>query len=205
MPMVIQVRYGKLQKKNKKGKKMKTENPVLLIELDDEIRNQQLNEVEKWFEHVLTAQMAFEVVIQKTTPKIQEPHIKEAIVKIEGATKEHQKIAKQLFQLINRNPDIVMDRILGTTVSKLEEGLLTFQDFMGGAVGSWQGMHQLLLLNQQAMGAFAVAEQLGLSLGIKEIVKATFKVVHEKTMHQLLIQEYMLEMAPISILYKQNV
>jgi hypothetical protein len=184
---------------------MNIENPVLLIELDEEIRNQQLNEVEKWFEHVLTAQMAFEVVIQKTIPMIQEPHIKEAIEKIGGATKEHQEIAKQLFLLINRNPDIVMDRILGTTISKLEEGILKFQDFMAGAVGSWQGMHQLLLLNQQAMGAFAVAEQLGLSLGIKEIVKATFKVVHEKTMHQLLVQEYMLEMAPISILYKQNV
>ncbi|MEH7095465.1 hypothetical protein V7077_11905 [Neobacillus vireti] len=62
----------------------------------------------------------------------------------------------------------------------------------------------MLHINQQAMGAFAVAEQLGLSLGIKEIVALAFPVVHEKTMHQLLLQEYMLEMAPISILYKQN-
>ena len=98
-----------------------------------------------------------------------------------------------------------MDQILGTTISKLEESLLQFQDIMAGAAGSWKHIHQLIILNQQAMGAFAVAEQLGLSLGQKEIVMISFKVVHEKTMHQLLLQEYMLEMAPVSVLYKENV
>jgi hypothetical protein len=52
---------------------------------------------------------------------------------------------------------------------------------------------------------FAVAELLGLSLGMKEIVSIAFPIAHEKTMHQMLLQEYMLEMAPISILYKEDV
>lgn len=75
---------------------------------------------------------------------------------------------------------------------------------MGGAAGSWKHLHSMILINQQALGAFAVAEQIGLALGMKEIVALAFPIVHEKTMHQLLLQEYMLEMAPISILYKQN-
>ncbi|WP_456275970.1 hypothetical protein [Bacillus sp. AK128] len=60
-------------------------------------------------------------------------------------------------------------------------------------------------VNQQTMDTMAAAEQLGLSMGIKEIVDISFPVVHEKTMHQLLLQEYILEGAPISILYKNNV
>jgi hypothetical protein len=76
---------------------------------------------------------------------------------------------------------------------------------MGGAIGSWQNIHHLLTLNQQAMGAFAVCEQLGLSLGIKEIAAIGFSITHEKTMHQLVLQEYMLEMASISILYREDV
>lgn len=51
---------------------------------------------------------------------------------------------------------------------------------------------------------FAVAELLGLSLG-KEIDSIAFPIVHEKTVHQMLLQEYMLEIAPISILYKGDV
>lgn len=36
-------------------------------------------------------------------------------------------------------------------------------------------------------GAFAVCEQLAVSLGIKEIVGIGFSITHEKTMHQLLL------------------
>lgn len=184
---------------------MNPTNEIVLIELDEKTRTWQLNEVEKWFEHVLTTQLSFEVLIQKAIPMIKEPHIKEAIEKINEATKHHGKVAEQLFEVIERHPDVIKDKIMGTTVLKVEEGLFKFQEMLAGAVGSWQQLNHLLILNHQAMGAFAVAEQLGLSLGITEIVDLAFPVVHDKTMHQLLLQEYMLEMAPVSILYKENV
>lgn len=180
-------------------------NEVLLIEIDDDTVNKQLNEVERWFEHVLTTQMAFELQIKQSTPKIKEPHIKEALERMYTATKHHTKTAEQLFQVINKSADEKKDTILAVSSAAIEKGLMIFQETLAGAVGSWRELHHLLLLNQQAMGAFAVAEQLGLSLGIKEIVLLTFKVAHEKTMHQLLLQEYMLEMAPISILYKESI
>jgi hypothetical protein len=185
-------------------KTMSANNPIILIELDEATRVMQLNETEKWLEHVLTAQIAFESLMPKAVGDIEEPHIKEALEKMHGATKHHTKAAEELFKTIGRTADGVKDKILGSTLSVIEEGLMTFQDTLGGAVGSWQGMHLLLSMNQKAMGAFAVAEQLGLSLGNKELTLAAFPVVHEKTMHQLLLQEYMLEMAPISILYKEN-
>jgi hypothetical protein len=186
-------------------KEMNETNPIILIELDDATRERQLNETEKWLEHVLTAQIAFESLMPKAVEAIEEPHIKEALEKMHGATKHHTKAAEELFQTIGRTADGTKDKILGTSLSTIEKGLMSFQDTLGGAVGSWQGMHHLLSLNLKAMGAFAVAEQLGLSLGNKDLALAAFPIVHEKTMHQLLLQEYMLEMAPISILYKENV
>jgi hypothetical protein len=180
-------------------------NETILIELDETTLLKKINEVEKWFEHVLTAQITLETLLNKTIPAIVEPHIREALEKIQQAEVMHSKSADNLFIAIKRIPDAAKDRALGTVVSKVEEGLLSFQDMMGGAVGSWQGIHHLMLLNQQAMGAFAVAEQLGLALGIKEIAAIAFPIVHEKSMHQLLLQEYMLEMAAIAILYKQDI
>lgn len=56
-----------------------------------------------------------------------------------------------------------------------------------------------------ALSAFAVTEQFGLLLGLPEIVNITINVVHQKQTHQLVLKEYMLEMASISIIYKQSI
>ncbi|WP_462411484.1 hypothetical protein [Neobacillus sp. Marseille-QA0830] len=181
------------------------ENETILIEVDEQYLLKQYVEVEKWFNHTLTIQYALEGKLQKTVPDILEPHIREAMKKIVEANQHHTKVVGELFDIIQREPSVTLDCVLGSVVGKLEAGLVSFQDVMGGAVGSWKNIHQLLLINQQAMGAFAVCEQLGLSLGIKEIFGISFSITHEKTMHQLLLQEYMLEMAPISILYKEEV
>lgn len=181
------------------------EHKAILIELGEDYIEMQKNEMEKWFEHILTAQTALEVMLAKAVPSIREPHIREAIEKIQKSQQHHGESAENLFSIIGRTADDRKDRILGTVLGKVEEALLSFQDFLAGAKGSWQSLHHLLLLNQQAMGAFAVGEQLGLSVGSREVADACFLIVHDKTMHQLLLQEYMLEMAPISILYKEQV
>lgn len=181
------------------------EQEIILIEVDEQYLSQQFLEMEKWFNHTLTVQYALEDKLQKTIPAIHEPHIREAVEKVLEANKHHTKVIGELFDIINKQPKVTLDYVLGSVVGKLEEGLMVLQDVMGGAVGSWQNIHHLLTINQQALGAFAVCEQLGLSLGIKEIVGIGFSITHEKTMHQLLLQEYMLEMAPISILYKEDV
>lgn len=76
---------------------------------------------------------------------------------------------------------------------------------LGGAQGDWQLLHQLLLTNMNTLGAFAVTEQFGLLLGLPEITNITLPVVHQKQTDQLVIKEYMLERASISIIYQQNI
>lgn len=179
-------------------------NKAILIELDEQYLAGQISEVEKWFHHVLAIQTAFETVVANAISTIREPHIKEAIEKIGRANAHHTECANELFRVIGQSPNTISDHITGQMAVNMEKALFFLQDVIGGAAGSWKQLHSMLHINQQAMGAFAVAEQLGLSLGMKEIVALAFPIVHEKTMHQLLLQEYMLEMAPISILYKQD-
>ena len=90
-------------------------------------------------------------------------------------------------------------------MAKAEEAMSSLQQLCGGATGSWRHIHQLLLINLNALGAFAIAEQLGLALGLKEIIDITFQITLEKQASQLVLQEYMLETAPISILYQLSV
>jgi hypothetical protein len=180
-------------------------NQITLIELDDAYLADQLDKVENWLEHTATAQFILMEKLRKAIPKIEEPHIREAMEKIADANKHHAHGVEQLFSFIDRKPNKKTDSVVAAATEKLEVGIFSFQDLFGRAVGSWQGLHHLLLLNQQAMGAFAVVEQLGYSLGMKEVVDVGFSVTHEKQMHHIVLQEYMLEMAPISILYKRNI
>ncbi|WP_437680270.1 hypothetical protein [Sorangium sp. So ce131] len=56
-----------------------------------------------------------------------------------------------------------------------------------------------------AMGAFAIAEQLGLALAHHELRDLAFAVEAEKSTDQLILKELMLEMAAVSILYGEQV
>lgn len=66
-------------------------------------------------------------------------------------------------------------------------------------------LRQLLLVNLDAIGAFATAQQLGPALGLNDFAESIFPIVWEKEKHQMLIQEYMLEMGPQAILYKGDI
>ena len=75
---------------------------------------------------------------------------------------------------------------------------------VGGAKSPWQDVQQLYISNLNSMSAFAVAEQLGLALGIPEILDITFPVIAQKSTDHLLLQEVALEMCSMSILYKKT-
>jgi len=57
---------------------------------------------------------------------------------------------------------------------------------------------------QDALGAFAIVEQLGYALGLPELADPAFRVVAEKTKDHLVIQEFLLEMGPASILLHEE-
>ena len=50
-----------------------------------------------------------------------------------------------------------------------------------------------------------LALQLDYALGICELAEAAFQIVAEKTTDQLLVSEYLLEMAPVGILLQEEI
>ena len=74
----------------------------------------------------------------------------------------------------------------------------------GGAKGPWQDLQQLYISNANSMSAFAVAEMLGLALGLPDVLDITAAVVNEKRIDEVLLQECALEMCSISILYQDR-
>lgn len=93
--------------------------------------------------------------------------------------KKHETEAEKLFEVIDRKPSSVRV-LLGELSGKSTELWADIIALTGGAKGPWQDVQQLYISNLNSMSAFAVAEQLGLALGILEILDITFPVIKPK-------------------------
>jgi len=177
----------------------------ILIELDERTYNEQLDSVAAWFGNLRMTQAEFRRLAEDAANAIHEPHIKAYIGDMAAQAREHEGKIDELYRTIGREPASGVRNLGGTLLAKASEVVGQLQSAAGGAVGNWPDIRQLLITNVDAMGAYAIAEQLGLALGLPAIVDITFPIINEKSMQQLLLQEYMLEMAPKSILYKASV
>lgn len=176
----------------------------IVLEIDPQTWTQHLDRVEKWLGNVLMVQTTYRQLVESTAGKIEEPHIREYLRGLAEGAKDHEQKAEELYRLIGRDPSTGR-KFAGSVMTVVQQAMGGLQGMMGGAAGGgWRQMRQLLLVNMDAIGAFAMAEQLALSLGLHKMAEIAFNVVNEKTAHQLLIQEYMLEMGPIAILYQEN-
>lgn len=176
---------------------------TLLIELDDNTRQDHYDSAAAWFKNVQLTQASFRQLLEDTVDKIEEPHMKDYLVTMLQYAKDHETKAEALFQVIGRKPSHTRI-LLGELTGKSRELWADIIALGGGVKGPWQDLQQLYIANLNSMSAFAVAEQLGLALGIPEILDITFLVIKQKSTDQLLLQELALEMCSISILYKKS-
>lgn len=174
---------------------------TILLELDEETWNTQLDRIASWLHNVQMLQTAFRQLAEDTFPKIHEPHITQYIANIAAQAREHEQTVPELYRVFGRDP--APGRTLGgTLLSKVREVVADVEGLAGGAAGGWRDLRELLLTNVDSLGAFAVAEQLGLALGMPQVVDIIFPVIHAKWTAHLLLQEYMLEMGSKAILFK---
>ena len=177
-------------------------NQPILIELDQECREEHYSRAATWFKNVQFIQASFRQLLEDTVPKIEEPHIKDYLNTMLDQAWIHEAQAEKLFEIIGHDPSSARTT-MGELLGKTRQVWADFIALTGGAKGPWQDLQQLYISNLNSMSAFAVAEQLGLALGIPAILDVTFGVVAEKSTSQLLLQECALEMCSKSILYKQ--
>lgn len=174
----------------------------ILVELDPERWNQFLDRCESWFYNVAAVQSSFRKLAEDTRQKVNEPHIQLFLDEVIETAKRHEQSAAELFRLIDRKP--ATHKLAGSVMAKIRELTADMVGTTGGAASGWRDMHQLFLSSQNAISAFAAAEQLGYALGLNEITDLTFTVVNEKTTQHLLLQELLLEMAAVAILYEMK-
>src|SRR4051812_36480630 len=175
----------------------------VFIELDEACRQEHFDRTEAWLKNVQLTQASFRQLLEDTVGKIEEPHIKDYLTTMLDHAKEHEQQAEKLFAVIGREPSTLRVK-LGELAGKGRELLADMIALTGGAKAPWQDVHQLYISNLNSMSAFAVAEQLGLALGIPAIVDITYPVVSQKSTDQMLLQEIALEMCSMSILYKKG-
>jgi hypothetical protein len=181
-----------------------TAGPVL-VELDEEFWAGRLDRVAKWLGNVMMTQSTFHRMAGETAEKISEPHVKDYLTEITEVAEQHEAKIGDLYRIIDR--DAPAARQLGAAVmARVQQVMGQLIGKAGGAPGDeWNHLRQLLLVNLDSIGAFATAEQLGLALGLNEFAETIFPIVREKEKHQLLIQEFMLEMGPQAILYRGGI
>ncbi len=176
----------------------------ILLELGPESWEQFTDRIASWLRNVQLAQSSFRQLAEDTAAKIQDPRVKEMIQRIAHSAKEHEQKVDELYALIGREPANVT-ALLGEAMAKGRQALGDVLGMMGGAPGAWHDLRQMLLANLNAIGAFGAVEQLGLTLGLPELAQVAFSVVRDKSTEQLVLEEFMLELAPQSILYDQEI
>ena len=175
----------------------------ILLELDEATWGEQLDRAASWLGNTLMTQEKFRKFAEDTAARMREPHIKKYLEDIVERARAHEELARGLTRAIGREPSSGRS-LAGAALAKGAELVADVVGLGGGARGNWKDLRQLLIESQDALGAFAIVEQLGYALGLPELADPAFRAIAEKTKDQLLILEYMLEMGPAAILLHQD-
>ena len=173
----------------------------IYVEIDEASWKGHLDNVEGWLGNVLTNQAMFRQLLEDVHPTLQEPHLREFVGEIAATARRHEAEAERFYKLIGRSPSDGRKQT-GVALAKARQAGAGQLAMAGGARGSWIGLHALLPASVNAQSGFAVAEQLAMALGLRELAEAAFAVENEQAKDQLTLKELILETAAIAILYK---
>lgn len=178
--------------------------PPVLIELDDAFWRDQLGRAETYLGEVALVQAAFRAMAENVLEKVHQPQFHHFLRDVVDDARRHEAAIAEFYRLLGgaSGHDPAHGRsVLGSLAAKGREVLADVEGFAGGASGPWRDLRQLWMSSHSAEGAFAVVEQLGYALGHKELAELAHKLVNEKHRGTLLIQEIVLEMAAVAVLY----
>jgi hypothetical protein len=176
-----------------------------VLNLDEATWGEHLDRAAAWLANVITAQAAFRNALEIAVPKVEEPNIRQFLSEMLDRARAHEEVAHRLPRVIGREAADGARGLAGVAMDVARKALDTVEGLAGGAGGNWKDLHHLLMLNLDALGAFAIAEQLGLALAHHELRDLAWEVEAEKSTDQLILKELMLEMAAVSILYGERV
>jgi hypothetical protein len=179
----------------------------LLLDIDEQTRAGQLERVDRWLATTRLLQAGYRQLLDDTVGDIAEPHLRGYLDELRGVAREHEDRVDDLQRAFGRAPSApgTVRSVGAGLIGKARQALGHVEGAAAGATsGSWRKLRELLLSNLDAIAGYAVTEQLGLALGVPAVIDVTFPVVRRKTQDQLLLQEYLLEMASNAILLDKD-
>lgn len=182
-----------------------TEQRAVLLEIGGADWQTMVSRVEPWLSTTARLQAAFRQACEVATGSAREPHLREYLSEVAGTASRHEATVSQLYGAFGVDRDSGRGTLLGTGLAgvRMLAGQLVAR--LAGARGpTWAAIRVLMRSNLDSIGAFAVTEQLGLSLGVPAVVDLVVPVLKEKQTHQLLLQEYLLETATNAVLYHRG-
>jgi hypothetical protein len=177
---------------------------AVLFEIDKKGWETLLDRTERWFHHVQMVQTAFRKLAEDTLPKMHDSHLRQYLTEILERAKDHESKTDDLLRMIGRDPS-ASRKAMGTGLAKAQELVADVKGFAGGAVSGWRDLQQLVHASLDGIAVFGVAQDLGLALGLVEVTELTMHISNEKFVHHYLLQELVLELGTMSVLYRSEI
>ena len=182
--------------------------PPLLVELDQATLAAQRERTASWLATLETLQTGYRQLLGRTVPLVGDPLVRTWLSEVHDAARRHEVAVDEIATALGVRPAVPhpLSALTGAVLGLGRELAGQVQGLVAGASGPvWRDLRQLTLSNLDSMSAFAVAEQLGLALGRPRAVDVAFRVVSEKSAHQLLLREVFLEFAADAVLRRRDV
>jgi hypothetical protein len=177
---------------------------AVLFELDNPSWETLKDRAEKWFLNVQMIQTGFRKLVEDTLPKINDSNVHQYLKTLHGVAIRHESRAADLLRMIGREPSTARN-VAGTGLAKVRELWAGVIGMSGGAVTGWTDLQQILHASLDGIAAFGVANDIGLALGLSDITELTLQVTNEKFVQHYRLQELVLELATISVLYRSEI
>jgi hypothetical protein len=177
---------------------------AVLFELDNASWGTLIPRAEKWFLNVQVIQTSFRKLVEDTLPKINDSSVHLYLETLHAVATRHEGQVADLLRMIGREPSPARN-LAGTGLAKARELWAGVIGFSGGAVSGWTDLQQILHASLDGIAAFGVANDIGLALGLSDITELTLHLTNEKFVHHYRLQELVLELATISVLYRSEI
>ncbi|HEV7898510.1 MAG TPA: hypothetical protein VGP31_11770 [Planosporangium sp.] len=174
----------------------------LVVEVEERTWREYVDRSAEWLETATLLQATFRKMLEDTVDDVDEPHIRGSLDEVLDAARRHEGLISELYVAFSRDrlpPGQARASMLARTrdVVAHVEGLAA-----GAPPGTWRKLRELALTNVDSTTGFAVVEQLGLAMGLPAVVDLVQPVIHEKTRHQMVLRECLLETATAAVLYR---
>jgi hypothetical protein len=177
---------------------------AVLFELDNASWETLIARAEKWFLNVQMIQTSFRKLVEDTLPKINDSNVRLYLETLLEIATRHETQAADLLRMIGREPSTTR-KVADTGLAKTRELWAGVIGLAGGAVAAWMDLQQILHASLDGIAAFGVANHIGLTLGLSDVTELTLHITNEKFVQHYRLQELVLELATISVLYRSEI